>query len=303
MRAPTKEQKAQEAALLYTGLGDFAVLLLQIAFAIATLSLTLISEVLRAGLLLIMDFYVFLILRAVHRDRLGRFRFGIGKLEQACNFAVGVAIVFGGFWVADRVFDTLLFGGPRATPLGLALAAVVSAINTLINFLGWVAVSAAARPGDSAIYQAQARSRMVSLVASLIVQITLTIAVLVKDPVISLWLDGLGASFVACFMISIGLRMIADCAPHLLDHSAPQEVKQRIAGTLHSEMVPPEGLLRTRTRQAGRHPQAELTLDLTGCTSLAVLNRRVDVIQRQLNSCIRDVEVSIVVDEPPGVRS
>ena len=183
------------------------------------------------------------------------------------------------------------------------LAAVVSAINTLINFLGWVAVSAAARPGDSAIYQAQARSRMVSLVASLIVQITLTIAVLVKDPVISLWLDGLGASFVSCFMISIGLRMIADCAPHLLDHSAPQEVKQRIAGTLHSEMVPPEGLLRTRTRQAGRHPQAELTLDLTGCTSLAVLNRRVDVIQRQLNSCIRDVEVSIVVDEPPGVRS
>jgi divalent metal cation (Fe/Co/Zn/Cd) transporter len=189
MRAPTPEQKAKEAAILYTTFADVGITLLTLVFAILTLSLTLIGEALRMTLMMA-DVYSFFILRAVHRDQLRKFRFGIGKLEQICKLGIAAALVVGGFWVARRVVETLLFGQIAASPLGLAMAAVVNAINTLINTLGWFAVRAAAGNDDSSIYKAQLRSREVSLVASLIVQTTITIAVLVKDPVVSTWLDG-----------------------------------------------------------------------------------------------------------------
>jgi hypothetical protein len=72
--------------------------------------------------------------------------------------------------------------------------------------LGWFAMIAA-RSDHSPIFRAQLRARMVKLVFSLFVQTTLTIAVLAKDPAVSIWLDGIGAAFVAFMMISVGVKM------------------------------------------------------------------------------------------------
>jgi len=165
MRAPSHQQKAKEAAVLYTSLADLGIVLLTFVYAIV-------------------------LLRAVHRDQLRKFRFGIGKVEQICNLAIGAALVASGFWVAQRVVETLLWGHIAASPLGLATAAVVNAINTLINGLGWLAMATAAGSDDSAIYRAQLRARTVKLVTSLVVQAALTIAALAKDPVVSICSTG-----------------------------------------------------------------------------------------------------------------
>lgn len=296
MRAPTREQKAKEAAFLYAGLADLAVLALQVVFAFATLSLTLIGEVVRAGLLLFVDFYTFFILRAVHRNQLRKFRFGIGKVEQMCSLAIAAAIVFGGLWVANRVVDVLLFGQAAATPLGLAMAAVVSAINTLINFLGWYAMVVAASGDDSAIYEAQVRSRAVGLISSLVVQTTLTVAVLTKDPVVAVWLDGLGAAFVAWLMVTIGCKMMVQCIPDLLDHSVPAETRQKIDDVLRSAGIDLQELIRIRTRRSGSLSHVELTLAFAGCLSLAEFRDRAHQIEQLLVSHVQDADVTVLVD-------
>ena len=157
MGVPTPEQRAKEAAVFYTALADLVIFFFQFIFAITTQSLTLISETARLGLMLLIEFFSLFVLRAVHRDKLQKYRFGIGKVEQFCNLVIGVCLVFSGFWVANRVLDTLLYGGTAATPLGLATAAVVCAANTLVNLLGWLAMAAAARSDDSAIFRAQLR--------------------------------------------------------------------------------------------------------------------------------------------------
>ena len=302
MRAPTPEQKAQEAAILYTALADFAITFLTLVFAILTLSLTLIGEALRMTLQMA-DFYAFFVLRAVHRDQLRKFRFGIGKLEQICNLSIGAALVVGGFWVARRVVETLLFGQVAASPLGLAMAAVVNAINTLINTLGWLAMRAAARHDDSLLYKAQLRSREVSLVASLIVQTTITIAVLAKDPVVSTALDGLGATLVAWIMISVGLKMMWECVPDLLDRPVPDRVREQIDGLLAAAGLQPEELVRVRSRRSGSLAQVELTLTPVHCVSLADLRQRVGHIQRMIDSRIQDADVAVVVDPEAGYGS
>ena len=299
MPALTPEQRAKEQAILYTTLADLGIVLLTLVFAIITLSLTLIGETVRM-VLMMADVYSFFVLRAVHRDQLRKFRFGIGKLEQACNLVIGASLVVGSFWVAQRVVDTLLFGQIAASPLGLALAAVVNAVNTLINALGWYAMQAAARDDDSVAYKAQLRSRKVSLIASVIVQTTLTIAVLVKDPVISIWLDGLGAVFVAWIMVSTGLGMMWECAPDLLDHPVSERLRQRIDGLLAAAGLGPEELVRIRTRRSGSLAQVELTLASVDCLSLAEFHDRVGRVRQMVERHLPEAEVAIVVDARGG---
>lgn len=299
MRVPTPEEKAKEDAILYTTLADVAIILLTFLFAVLTLSLTLIGEALRMTLMM-GDVYTFFVLRAVHRDRLRKYRFGIGKVEQICNLGIGAALVVGGFWVAHRVFDTLVFGQDAASPLGLAMAAVVNAVNTLINVLGWFAMRVAARNDDSPIYKAQLRTRVVSVVASLIVQTTLTVAVLVKDPVVSIWLDGLGATFVAWIMISIGLRMMWESTPDLLDRAVPDRVSEQIQGLLATAGLEREEPVRIRTRRSGSVTQVELTLAPVHCRSMAEFTERVGRVQRLVESHVPEADVSIVVDARGG---
>ena len=55
MRAPTPEEKAKEAAILYTKLADLGIILLTFIFAVLTLSLTLIGEALRMTLMMAVD--------------------------------------------------------------------------------------------------------------------------------------------------------------------------------------------------------------------------------------------------------
>ena len=300
MQAPTPEQKAKEAAVLYTSLADLAILLLMLIAALATRSLTLLSEAVRVALMLIVEFYSLFLLRAVHRDQLRKFRFGIGKVEQFCNLAIGAALVASGFWVAHRVVDLVLFDQIAASPLGLATAAVVNAINTLINALGWFAMVAAARSDDSPIFRAQLRARMVKLVSSLFVQTTLTIAALSKDPVVSIWLDGIGAAFVACTMVSIGLNMMRECVPDLLDHAIPDGMKERIDDALEAAGVEPEEVVQLRTRRSGSLAQVELTLAPADCVFLADFRQRVGHLQQMIESRIQEADVAIVVDDGGG---
>lgn len=299
-RAPTPEQKAKEAAVLYTALADLAVVILQINFAIMTRSLALLSEAIRVGLMLTIEFYTYFVLRAVHRGRLGMFRFGIGQLEQMCNLVIGVCLVLSGLWVAHAVVESLFNGQAAATPMGLAIAAVINAINLTINVLGWFAMMMASRGDDSAIFRAQLRARTVKLLSSIIVQTTMTIAALVKDPLIAAWLDGLGASFVGVLMVAIGCKMVWTCVPDLLDHSVPEELSARLDAILEEVGVGRDEIARHRTRRAGSFPHIELTLTTTRCDWVKDLLDRAGRLEHSLRRRIPDADITVAVHPAGG---
>jgi len=302
-RAPTPEQKAKEAAVLYTASADAANIVLQFIFAAATRSLTLLSEAIRGALMLAIELYAYFVLRAVHRDRLGKFRFGIGQLEQMCNLAIGAGLVLSGFWIAHQVVQSLTFERGPASPLGLATAAAINAVNVIINSLGWFAMFSASRSDDSAIYTAQLRARTVKLLSCLVVQMTMTIAALAKDPVISAWLDGLGASFVAGLMIIIGVKMMWDALPDLLDRSVPDDLSESIGAIIEEAGLAPAEVARRRTRRAGSFPQIELTLTASGCERVSDFLGRAERLHEQFRQKVPDADLSVavqVVDGPSG---
>lgn len=295
--ALTPEQRAKEAAVLYTASADLVVVVLQIIFALLTRSLALLSEAIRVGLMLIIEFYTYFVLRAVHRHRLGKFRFGIGQIEQMCHLVIGVCLVLSGLWVAHQVVQSLFLGQATATPLGLATAAVINAINLTINVLGWFAMISAARSDDSAIFRAQVRARVVKLLSSIVVQTTMTIAALAKDPLIAAWLDGLGASFVGALMVAIGCRMVWGRAPDLLDRSVRAELSASIAAILDEARVGSHEIAQRRTRRAGSFPHIELTLTTSGCEWVRDVLERAGGLESRLRSRIPDADITIAVRE------
>jgi divalent metal cation (Fe/Co/Zn/Cd) transporter len=202
-RAPTVEQRSKERAVLYTSTADVGAVLAMGLAALGSGSLAMLGEASRGGLMTVVEIFALAILRAVHRDRLRRFRFGTGKVEQICNLAIGAALVASGLWIAARLAGTLLLGPAMVLPLGLAVAAFANSLDLLINALGWLAM-AAARRDDSPIYRAQLRARSVKLGSSLFLQSVLTIAALSTDPLVASWLDAAGAAFVSCLMLATG---------------------------------------------------------------------------------------------------
>ena len=200
-RTPTAEEIAKERTVLVPTIADTGVLAALFVTAITTGSLTILSEFIRGGIPTIVAYYSVKVLRAQHRGRLSHYEFGVGKLEQLVWVVAGLTLLLGAGWMAKTIFETVVSAEPAASPLGLAIAAVVNAVNLVINSLSLYAMYRASEDRDAGVFGAQVRARVGMVLATLILQVTLTIAALAKDEAITLALDAGGATLVVLIML------------------------------------------------------------------------------------------------------
>lgn len=293
MREPTDEERAKESSFLFANATDVAATALLILMAIASGSLTMLGEAVRAQLMLIISFYAYWVMRAVHRERLTRYEYGVGKLEQFVWLVVGLSLVVGALWVASRVITTVFSSEPPASPLALTLSALVNAINLVVNFLGWYVMHVAARDDTFGVFGAQLRAKLTMLLSSLFLQWTLTVAALAKDDAIALTLDAIGASFVVGLMLSKGLPMIVRALPDLLDAAATGELKELIRTTV-AGVLPENHLVAIRTRRSGPTTFARVTVSGAAFASVAALHEATAAVTDGLRRAGADVDLVIV---------
>ncbi|GAB5373885.1 MAG: hypothetical protein AcusKO_03470 [Acuticoccus sp.] len=258
-RAPTPDERRQERALLTPMLCDVVITVLLVGFGLFTASLTLLGEGIRSLIMIAASIYAFMVLRAVHRSRLGHFEFGIGKLEQFVTMVVALALIVSALWVARSGIERVAGPAEIATPFGLALAAVINAINALINTLGLVGMVGASGAGEGKVYRAQVAARAVMMASSLFLVLTLTAAALARDAGIALILDLVGAAFVVCVMLFNGFTMLARALPEILDAPPARAMAARL-GRVVANTVPPDTLAGVRARQASGTVLAEIAL-------------------------------------------
>ena len=294
MRVPTKDERAKEFSVLYTSLGDVGTTSMLLIVAILTRSLTLLGEGIRSLLMLGGSFYSVWVLYAVHRDRLTRYEYGVGKIEQFASLVVGVGLVVSGFWVAQTAVDTILSAKPAAGPLGLTSAAIANSINALVNVLGWLAMVAASGAADSEAFRAQLSARFTMMVSSLFLQGTLTVAALAKDDAIALMLDAVGAIFVTCLMLFNGFSMIARALPNLLDAPASTNLGALIRGVV-AGLMSEDDIVSIRTRRSGRTAFAQVTVSGAAVTSVAALRDRTAAINDALRREGAEADLTVVV--------
>ena len=219
MTTLTAEQRAREAALILAASLDCGLVVLLLLGGIAGESLTCLAEGIRGGLMTLIDLVALFVIRKIHRGALAGFDYGTGKIEQLCSIGIAVGLGAGALLVGYDAIEMAMAGHSDATPLGLSLAAVVGALNLLVNFISWDAVRQATAGRPSAIMSAQLSARTTKLVASLLVQVTMTVAALGKDPVVVAIADATGALMVCLVMAHAAIRLMLEAVPDLLDRS------------------------------------------------------------------------------------
>ena len=296
MRTPTKSEREQETAFLYTVMADVGLGGLFLFAAIASGSLTIFAEFVRGFVMIFITLTSLWLLFALHRGKLTRYEFGHGKVEQLIWVVVGLALLFGAGWIVSRVVGLIIGSGYTVEPLGLALAACVNAVNLVINFLGWYAMRAAAKGRPRGILGAELSSRFGQLVGSGILQITLTLSVLASDPWLVFLLDLTGAVIVIVLTIKRGVGMIRQGLPHLLDVQVEPALRARLAEAIE-RTTDSNSAYRLRTRRSGNTVFAEVDFDETNGLARSQQADLANLIRSRVEDGQQDLtlDISIVI--------
>ncbi len=302
-RPITAVQRQRENAIFYTALADLALTLLMALVALASGSLTLIAEVVRMALLLMLEIISLIAMRRIHRGRFPDFEFGHGKIEQMANGGVAVGLFVAGAIILLTALDALTGEPQPLSPFALALGAAVAAINCFENFVSWLAMRRAARAEPNIMLLAQLRARQVKLTSSLVVQVTLTIAALTYDTLVAHWLDGLGAIFVSCLMIVSGVAMLRDSLPDLLDRGLREPDQQKILQVLTKHEASFATFDGIRTRRSADLLFIEVSLGFWDRLSMAEVDRRQEALAAEMQAALGKADVTVKARSVPTPES
>jgi len=294
----TAEQRGREGALILAAALDSGLVVLLLLGGIGGESLTCLAEGIRGGLMTLIDLVALVVIRKIHRGALSGFDYGTGKIEQLCSIGIALGLASGAGLVGYDAVGMAVRGHSDATPLGLTLAAVVGALNLLVNFISWDAVRQATSGRPSAIMSAQLRARTTKLLASLLVQVTMTVAALAKDPVVVAIADAVGALMVCMVMAYAALRLMLEAVPDLLDHSiahVAQPALEQAIPALPSSFR----FAGFRSRGTPRAFALEVMLACRDGTDVGEVARAERQLAAELRRLLPDIELSVAVSLVP----
>lgn len=291
---PTEEQLAQERSLRFALFADTAVLALFIPVGFVGGSLTIKAETIRFVLMMSIEVFALIVMWRLHRGRLHDLEFGGGKLEQIASLITGVGLLGGAAWVATKALAIVTGEAEVGTPLGLALAAMVGALNVYVNFVAWDRMQRSVAGESTLVMQAQVHARWVKLICSFVALVTMTVAALSADNVVVATADAVGSIFVAGFMVVNGMEMLRISVPDLLDRSAGRPVREAVERVLAGRAGDYQRLDRVRSRRSGRVVFIEVVLAFDPGLTIAEVNRRIAALKGAMAAEIEHADIAIL---------
>lgn len=285
--------RERERAILVGLLLDSLVFFPYLAIALWSNSLTLIGEVTRGGLMMLLEAYLLLVLRRIHRSRMPGYEYGTGNLEQFGNLAVGAMMIGAALWMLASI--ALRYAEPvQHAGAGLLLGVVMALVNLALNLAALRSVWHAGRDGTSIIVSGQIRSRLSKTISSAVV----VLVAVVNDLAAGEWLgrvaDLVGAAFVVCVMVSLGVELCRKALPPLLDRTLEERMQVTINQVLARRFEEFDGLGRVRSRRLGGGSVVEIHLGFAAGRSLGEAQRVADAIAAEIGALIPGAEVVTV---------
>ncbi len=301
MAAPvvlTPEQRQREHSILLSTALDSVMNVVLFLIGVAGGSHTILAESIRGTLGWLLECFSLVVLRRIHRGVLVDMEYGSGKLEQVASSLVGASMLGAAAWIAIGAVRLVLGEEQVGTPLGLAAAAAAGMVNVCCNLVAWDAVRRAA-DRRSVVMQAQLTSRIVKLVASLIVQVTLTIAAISTDAFVVAWADAIGSLFVSVYVGINAVRILHGAIADIVDRSAGPQVASVVAACLAQHGDDGWQARRVRTRRSGHVAFIEIALAFAPDLTIAEIDRRSAALRAALRAAIADADISIVAAGRP----
>jgi cation diffusion facilitator family transporter len=290
----TPDALAKERSIAFALVADTAILVALVTVGVLGGSLTIMAEAIRGTLMAAIEAFSLLVLRRIHRGVLTDFEFGPGKLEQVANLAIGAGLLGGAIWIAVNAVEIVTGGRPVGTPFGLALAAILGAVNTYINVLAWDGMRRAAQGERSLIMQAQLNARIVKLISSLFVQLTMTIAAVSTDDVVVAWADAVGSFFVVGFIVVNAVRILRAGFPDIIDRAVEEQVQHAINRALARHFENYDRFHRVRSRRSGERVFVEVSLGFDGGLTMSEVDRRITALTATMRHEIAHADIAIL---------
>ncbi|WP_165585672.1 cation diffusion facilitator family transporter [Roseococcus sp. SYP-B2431] len=277
--------RARERAMLTGSVLDVSINLAKLVAAIWANSLTLLGDWLRGALLTVLDIFLFVLLRKIHRGRIGGYDYGTRKLEQFLNLVVGAAMILAALWLAVATY--LRSGSnPEQSETGLLFALAASGANLAINGYVLRRLWRVTRDGTSVILGGQLASRLMKTLASIGVALAVGVNAAFHDMPTGAWADTLGSLLVLVTMVGFGVKIVGDALPHLLDRALGESRQAIINNALASQFEDYDELCAVRTRTEGRDAWIEIEVGFAPSRSLgeveAVAERLADHVRRRM---------------------
>ncbi|WP_424814687.1 cation diffusion facilitator family transporter [Roseococcus sp. YIM B11640] len=292
---PDERQAARERErAMLTGVSlDVAINLTKLVTALWANSLTLLGDWLRGGLLTLLQIFLLVLMRKIHRGQLAGYDYGTRKLEQFLNVVVGGAMLLAALWLGVTTF---LHSGahPPQSTAGLALALGAATTNLVINTYVLSRLWRAAKGGVSIIINGQVVARLMQTLVSFGVAAAVGTNLAYQGTPVGDWADILGSIFVVATMIGFGVKIIGEAVPHLLDRALAEANQGVINRVLAEHFDDYEELQAVRTRTEGQNAWVEIEVGFAPARSIAEIQVIADRLAAQVRLRIPQAQVIVI---------
>lgn len=288
----TPRQKQQERAVLRATLLDTLMVASLMAAAIASGSMTALSEVLRGVLVVTTEVISLITLLRYHRGKFVEFEYGIGKIEQVVTIIIAGGLIISAIYTFSGSFSRLSHPTILPTP-GMIFAVLVASVNLTVNLFCLGDLVRANEEGESLILTAQIKARGVKVIASLIVVIVLVVATWLTDPKAATLVDSTGGFLAAGYMIIIARQLLRESLPDLMDRALPEREQLMLLKVVARYFDDFDQFEAVRSRRSGGRAYVDMDLEFEANMPLYEVNRRCKAIQDDIVELIPDAIVTV----------
>lgn len=300
MREPSDSDRQKEHAVFIGVLLDLSVFFPYLLTVAKIGSLAMLAELLRGGLLLVVEAMALLTLRSVHRGRIYYYEYGVGKLERMFSVSIGGLLLLSAAFIVIKVVNSTQ--QPLLPPFWASVAMVLVVYNLFANAAPLWPLWRATRSGTSIILRAQFRARIAKAAASVTVVVCVAIDALSPDRELARIADDVGGVVGAAFMTVIGAQMIYEALPDLLDRALEEPLQVKVNAALAASYDAYEQLVGVRTRRSGAVSHVEITVAFDPARTIADVGAVTRRLREALRQAIPEADVVVIAvplrDEP-----
>lgn len=297
-RTPTLAQRKQERALALAIWLDWILIVPYCIVAVAVGSLAMIAEILRGIPLMVVVAFSLYTLRRIHRGLVADYDFGVGKLERTLSGIAAVLLLLAAGFVTWRAF-IMKPEAPPSSFLG-AVAIAFVCLNLGVNAAPVVPLWRSLRGQPSVIVLSHFRTRLAKALGSVIIVASVTIHSLSPEPMVGRIAETVGAIVQAGFMIVVGVGLLRDALPDLLDRAIAEPMQMQVNRTLVTFFHDYDELIAVRTRRSGNVAHVEITLGFAPDKTLRELTEIIARMQEHLQEAIPNSDIVIVPQAAGG---
>jgi len=290
MSIATSSNSHERTLLVAVGV-CFVDVLLTGGAALASNSLTILSDAFKEGTDFLAMLASYFTLRAVRRSPDERFAYGIGKLENLVSMAIAVMMVACAGLILVQASHAIRFPKPiEGTLPGILIFSTYAVIGFGIFFRNRLEL----RKRESAILASQAQLWFAKATFDGLMAATLIAEIALREHSWSLYLDPLASLVGVFFLLHAAWSIASSSVGDLLDASLTEHLQLRILRQLVERYDDYDKLHKIRTRRSGSRVYVEVFLEFDAQLLMGEVQRRIDALSELIRTEIPGTEVVIV---------